>query len=117
MKLQTTIYIGLAYATLVVDAYLALALVASRAMRRQYMSHVLPFGSDGILDASPFVVLFVVSWTAVLAIGCLRTTSVKAESHVGSGVLWFMLVLAVIWVAFLIPLLIDFSWNLFVRGL
>ena len=114
--MRLTIYTILAYGTLLADAYLALASVATRAMHPEYQRYLPPFG-DAVSEGSRILVLLVATWTAVLALGCLRAGRTEAERSHAPGVLWFVLVLAVIWLVILAPLIVDLSWDLFVRGL
>ena len=111
--MRSKFYTALSYGTLVVDAYLALALTATRMMKRGYTSHLPPFGSEGVSEGTRFLVLLIATWTAVLAIGCLRANSAQAESPHAPGTVWFVLVLAIVW----LPVLIDVSRDLFTQAL
>jgi hypothetical protein len=70
--MRTRFYTAVAYGTLALDAYLALACVATRAIPRDGHRYLPPFGFVGASEASRFVVLSVATWTAILALGCLR---------------------------------------------
>ena len=115
--MRTTFYTAAAYETLLADAYLALAWVATRMMHREYHRYLPPFGIDGVSEGSGLLVLIVATWTAVLALGCLRAGRTERDESHAPGALWFVLVLAVVWIMILLPLAIDALWNLFVRGL
>jgi hypothetical protein len=73
--MQRTVFKAAAYATLFVDAYLALASVATGAMPRQYHYYLPPFGFAGVSATPKLLLLVVVAWTALLAIGCLSAHS------------------------------------------
>ena len=112
-----TFFSVVGYGTLVVDAYLILASIAAPMMEAQYRAYLPPFGSAEFGQPSRFVVLLVATWTAVLAMGCLRANDVQSVRGSAPGVLWFVLVLAIVWLVYLTPLLIGLIWNLFVRGI
>jgi hypothetical protein len=113
--MRTKFYIAVAYGTLVVDAYLALACAATKAT--PYVNDYLPpFRLVGGSDASRILVLGVATWTAILATGCLRAPSERREDLHGAGILWFVFVLAFIWLLLLLPLLVSFAWKLFIKG-
>ena len=114
--MRTTFYTAAAYGTLLADAYLALASIATRMMRPEYQRYLPPFGG-GASEGSRILVLLVATWTAVLALGCLRTGRAEAKDSHASGVLWFVLVLVLIWLVILLPPAMGALWNLFVRGL
>ena len=116
LTMRATFYTVIAYGTLVVDAYLALASIATRVGVR----HLPPFGSERVSDSSRLLVIVVATWTAVLVVGCFRARSIQPESPHAPGILWFLIVLAAAWLAVLLPLLASLAelcWNLFVRGL
>jgi hypothetical protein len=108
-------YTAWAYGTLIVDAYLALASVATRAAP-QVRHYLPPYNWVPVSVAGHFLMLLVATWTAILALGCLRADSEQRESPHATGVLWFVLVLAFIWLLFLFfflpPLLKDLVWKL-----
>ncbi len=114
--MRTRFYTAVAYGTLVADAYLALASVATKAMPREGHHYLPPFGWVGVSEVSRILVLFVATWTAILALGCLAASSGPRESPHGGAILWFVLVLGVIWLLVLLPLLIDLLWGWFVWG-
>lgn len=94
---RVSVFSVIAYATLLADAYLVLASLASRVMKVGYASNLLPFYADKSSDGSLLVVLVITTWTAVLALGCLswrRGSSGESVSVVG---IWVCLVLAVPW--------------------
>jgi len=104
--MQKRFFIAVGFGTLVVDAYLVLASIATKMMKREYSSYLLPFGSEG--DApSRLTVLLIATWTAILAIGCIRSNSTQSNKSSAPGTLWFVLVLAIVWLAYLTPVL----WN------
>jgi hypothetical protein len=86
-------------------------------MKAQYRGYLPPFGSEGNEEPSRFIVLSVATWTAILAIGCLRANHAQPEGTRASGTLWFVAVLALVWLVYLTSVLIDVSWKLFVHGL
>lgn len=102
------------YGTLVVDVYLVLASIAAQMMEAQYRAYLPPFGSADFEEPSRFIVLLVATWTAVLAMGCLKANDAQSVTGSAPGVHWFVLVLAVVWLVYLTPLLLELSWNLFV---
>lgn len=104
--MQTKFYIFVGYGTLLCDAYLVLTSIAAKMMQPQYGHLLPPFGWEGVGVPSHFTVLFIATWTGILAMGCLarNTTPEKADAP---GKLWFVLVLATVWLVHLIPLLRD----------
>ena len=100
-------YPAVAYGTLVVDAYLALASVATKATPREGHRYLPPFGFVGASEASRFLVLLVATWTAILALGCLSVSGEQRERPHAAAVLWFVLVLAVVWLFLVLPLLFE----------
>ena len=110
--MSTTFFKVAAYGTLVVDAYLALAAVATRVDVRDLP----PFGSEPVTDCTRLVVLLVATWTAILAVGCLGTGTGRSERTQTPVVFWFVLVLGLVWLGFLLPWLTDTFWRLFVQG-
>jgi hypothetical protein len=113
---QSKFYPAVAYGTLVVDAYLALAAVATRATPREVHRYLPPFGLVGESEASRFLVLLVATWTAILALGCLRASDEHRERPHAAAVLWFVLVLAVVWLALVLPWLVGLFWQWFLWG-
>lgn len=104
--MQTKFFLAIGFGTLIIDAYLVLASIATKMMKREYSGYLLPFGSEG--DApSRFIVLLIATWTAILAIGCIRSSNTKSEKSSAPGILWFVVVLAIVWLVNLIPIL----WN------
>jgi hypothetical protein len=85
-------YPAVAYGTLVVDAYLALASVATKATPREGHRYLPPFGFVVASEASRFLVLLVATWTAILALGCLSVSGEQRERPHAAAVLWFVLV-------------------------
>lgn len=106
----------MAYATLVVDAYLALASVATKATPREGHRYLPPFGFVDASDTSRFLVVLVATWTAILALGCLSACGEQRERHHSAAVLWFVLVLAVVWLFLVLPLLVELFWQWFIWG-
>lgn len=111
--MRTKFYLVLGYGTLVVDIYLVLASTAAKMMNSQYRSYLPPFGSDGAAEPSRFMVLLLATWTAILALGCLRANNLRSETGAAPGTLWFVLVLATVWLVYSMPVL----WNVFAQGL
>lgn len=114
--MQMKFFLAVGYGILVVDAYLVLASVASKMMKSQYLGYLPPFGSMGGAQPSNVMVLLIATWTATLAIGCLRTSRSQSNQAPASGSLWFGLVLVIVWLVYLVPMLIDLSRHLFVHG-
>jgi hypothetical protein len=103
-------YVVLAYSILVVDAYLALAALATRAG----VQNLPPFGIGRVSDSSRFYAMTVATWTAVLAFGCLRRASTDEEQPARIGLYWCILVLVLAWFAQLIPIVakfFDYLWD------
>lgn len=111
--MRTKFYLVLEYGTLVVDVYLALASIASKMMKQEYRHYLPPFGSEGVAEPSRFMVLLVANWTGILAMACLKASTVQPERAPTPGALWFVLVLSIVWLVYLTPVLRD----LFVQGL
>lgn len=114
--MQTTFFLAVGYGTLVVGAYLVLASVASKMMKSQYLGYLPPFGSMGGAEPSNFMVLLIATWTAILAMGCLRVNRSPTDQAPAPGSLWFGLVLVIVWLVYLVPMLINLSRYLFVHG-
>ena len=106
--MQTKFFLTVGFGTLVVDAFLVLASIATKMMKREYSGYLLPFGSEGS-EPSRFLVLLIASWTGILAIGCIRSRKTSSD---GAGTLWFVLILAIVWLAYLMPAL----WNKVMGG-
>ena len=104
-------YRAIGYLTLVVDAYLVLASIATRMMKAEYTHFLPPFGSDNGTQPSRVLVLIMATWTAILAVGCLNQS--RPESNSAPGSLWFIVVLAIAWMSYLMPAVRD----LVIRGL
>ena len=100
-------YNVVAYGTLIVDAYLVLASIAIRMMKTQYRHYLPPFDSEGDVEPSRFIVLVVATWTAFLAIGCLKSANVKSEGAAAAGIVPFILLLIIVWLVYLTPILRD----------
>lgn len=115
--MRANFYTVLAYGTLLVDAYLALASVAIRMMKREYSSYLLPFRTGEVSGEQRFLVLIIATWTAALAIGCLRLHVAQKSNHTMPGIFWFILILSVVWLIQGVPLMLNFARELFVRGL
>jgi hypothetical protein len=108
-----------AYVTLLADAYLVLASLASRMMQEAYASYLLPFSGDKNSDEPHFMVLIIATWTAVLAMGCLSSRRRSSEDNYSAAVVWIVLVLAIPWLFVLIPTtLTTLNWakQLFLYG-
>ena len=101
------LHTALAYGTLIIDAYLALASVATRMMKAEYASSLLPFGDGEITERTRLLLLMVATWTAALAVSSLRVSHSQPESPGAPGALWFALVLATVWAVYLAPLMIN----------
>jgi hypothetical protein len=114
--MRSRFYSVAAYGTLVADAYLALASVATRATPREGHRYLPPFGFVGASEGSRFLVLAVATWTAILALGCLRGSGEHRERPHAAAVLWFVLVLAVVWVVLVLPLLVELVWGWLIWG-
>jgi len=68
---QRRVFKVAACVTLFVDAYLALACVATEMMSPEYHYYLPPFGFAAVAAVHKFLILIVIAWTALLAIGCL----------------------------------------------
>jgi hypothetical protein len=108
-----------AYVTLLADAYLVLASLASRMMKEPYASYLLPFSGDKNSDAIHLMILIIATWTAVLAVGCLSSRRGSSNDNYSVAVVWIVLVLAIPWLFVLIPAtLTTLNWvkQLFLYG-
>ena len=61
----------IAYATLLFDAYLVLAGIAILRMKAEYHHYLPPLGWPEAEGIPRMFTLFIVGWTALLAVGCL----------------------------------------------
>jgi hypothetical protein len=104
--MRTTFYKVVAYSTLFVDAYLALALVATAAMPRPYHHYLPPFGLEGVAAAPRILVLLVVTWTAFLAVGCLGANNRQLQGIELIVVFWVLLLLVIVWLALVLPCIV-----------
>jgi hypothetical protein len=114
--MRTTFYKVAAYGTLFLDAYLGLALVATGMMPREGHQYLPPFGFAGVAAPPRNFVLLIITWTALLAVGCLGANSKPLQRVPFAVVFWVLLLLAVIWLAFVLPYLVegfDFARKLF----
>jgi len=116
--MRTKIYLVMGYGTLIADAYLVLASIATRMMQAEY-SHLLPpFGSfNQGNELSRVIVLVIATWTAILAMGCLAAARHKSKDAPAPGSLWFVVVLVLAWLSYLTPALKTLCSQLFIRGL
>lgn len=114
--MRTKFYTVLAYLTLLVDVYLVLASLAARMMKEEYSSWLPLVGSNGNSETHSFAVLVVATWTAILAIGCLRIQNLQTDNAHTPSTVWFILVLSIIWLINIVPMLSRFSWDVFLRG-
>lgn len=108
-----------AYVTLLADAYLVLASLASRMMRNAYTSYLLPFSTDKNSDGTHLMVLIIATSTAVLAVGCLSSRRRSSNDNYAAAVVWIVLVLAVPWLFVLIPTTLNtLNWakHVFLYG-
>lgn len=105
----------LAYGTLAVDAYLALASIAAT----MGQNRLPPFGIIGVSQGSRLLVLLLATVTAALAVSRLTADRSQASRPYTAGAVWFVLLLATIWSVYLpsfVSLVAGFLWDLFVRG-
>ena len=58
-------------ATLFLDAYLILSMLALERMSRRYHGWLPPLGWQSLAEVPRLVILSIVLWTGLLAIGCL----------------------------------------------
>lgn len=82
-----------AYVTLLADAYLVLASLASRMMQEAYASYLLPFSGDNNSDETHFLVLIVATWTAILAVDACRHVARLLKAIILrqlSGSFWYL---------------------------
>lgn len=69
-----SVFRGAACLTLLLDAYILLALVATSMMKAEYHHLLPPFDSE-LAGSTPRIVFFLlVAWTGFLAVGCLSAT-------------------------------------------
>lgn len=113
--MRISFFTALAYATLVVDGYLALAAVATKVVP-QVRRYLPPFAWLDVSETTRYLVLLVATWTAFLALGCLRPTGSQRDRPHAAVVLWFGLVLAMVWLLLLLPLLVERLREFFVWG-
>lgn len=113
--MATKFFTAAAYVTLVVDAYLALASIATRMMPRDFQHYLPPFG-DGASEGFRTLVLLVATWTSVLALGCLHAARSETNNPHAAGVVWFLLLIVLIWLIVLLPTAIGFLAERFVWG-
>lgn len=69
------IFRGAGCLTLLFDAYLLLAMVATDVMKVQYHWMLPPFGFEFAASTPRIVYIGLVVWTGFLAVGCLQPTS------------------------------------------
>ena len=108
-----------AYVTLLADAYLVLASLASRMMKNASASYLLPFNGGKNSEETHLMVLIIATWTAVLAVGCLSPRRRSSNDNYAAAVVWVVLVLAVPWLLILIPTTLNtLHWakHLFLYG-
>jgi hypothetical protein len=74
-----------AWLTLFVDAYLALALLATRQIWPSYRWALPPYGLEGLRSTPAPVVLCVLAWTAFLAVGCLSGRGRHQDNRSGES--------------------------------
>ena len=72
------IFRGAGYLTLLIDAYLLLAMVATSRMKVEYHQWLPPFGFEFAASMPRIVYIWLVAWTGFLALGCLYATKVRA---------------------------------------
>ncbi len=70
-----------AIATLLADAYLILALLATQRMKPEYHHYLPPFGTEAARPIPRAAWLVLVSWTAILAVGSLKAATVPRPSR------------------------------------
>lgn len=75
--MRTRFFLAVSYVTLIVDAYLVLASIATKMMKSQYTYYLPPFGSEAGHELSRGMVLLVATWTAVLSLGCINGSLTK----------------------------------------
>lgn len=61
-------------ATLLIDAYLLLGIVATSRMKVEYHRWLPPFGYEFAAETPRLVFFVVIAWTGFLALGCLSAT-------------------------------------------
>lgn len=101
-------YTLFAFATLFVDAYLVLAAVANKMIGGTGSTSLPPFGQEVASEETRLMVLSLATWTAVLAVGCLYkghapSAQAASEQRGMAGVVWFVILLLVVWAAYLLP--------------
>jgi hypothetical protein len=71
---MSIIFRGAGYLTLLIDAYLLLAMVAISRMKAEYHQWLPPFGYEFAASMPRIVYIWLVAWTGFLALGCLYAT-------------------------------------------
>lgn len=82
------IFRGAGCLTLLFDAYILLALVATNMMKAKYHHLLPPFDSELAGSTPRIVFLLLVAWTGFLAVGCLYATKSRgaAPQEMGSQI-------------------------------
>jgi hypothetical protein len=106
VSMRTAFFTTLAYCTLFIDAYMSLAVIATRMMKAEFAPRLLLMDSSRISEGTRFGVLFIATWTMFLAIGCLRSSKESTDGSHFPGMIWFVSVVVVVWIAYLAPLLV-----------
>lgn len=71
--------------TLLFDAYLLLAMVATMRMKVEYHYLLPPFGSELARSTPRIVYVWLVLWTGFLAVGCLYSTKRRDQPETSLG--------------------------------
>ena len=69
------IFRGAGCLTLLFDVYLLLAMVATNMMKVEYHWMLPPFGFEFAVSIPRIAYIWLVVWTAFLAVGCLQATN------------------------------------------
>ncbi len=102
--MRSKFYTILGFGTLLIDTYLVLTSIASRMMNAEYREHLPLFGPESDLASSPFMVLIIATWTALLAIGCIRADRKTPEDSNTPALIPFVLILGLVWIGHLWPI-------------
>ena len=73
------IFRGAGCLTLLIDAYVLLAMVATSRMPPEYHDWLPPFGYEFAASAPRSVYIWLVGWTGFLALGCLYATRLREQ--------------------------------------
>ncbi len=113
---RTSVWTMLAYGTSLVDAYLALASVASRMMENTSSSYLPPINSEANTEGTRFFTLMVATCTAAIALGCLWMCRPPTDGIHAAGAAWFVALCSTTWLTYLSPFATGILKHLFFYG-